>query len=96
MAHWRQTIPSAEGSISSSIHVRTDPTIGSFEELPAIGRAVKQMRAQLGRIWELLALWKRRHHDRKLLRSFSYRDIHDFCPTQMEAEAEMQKPFWQA
>ena len=56
----------------------------------------KRERPPLHRIWQVVVLWLRRQHDRKILRSLSLRDVHDFCPRHSEAEAEMNKPFWRA
>jgi uncharacterized protein YjiS (DUF1127 family) len=50
----------------------------------------------LERIRQVLALWRRRHQDRAMLRSLSPRQIADFCPRQADVEAEMHKPFWRA
>jgi uncharacterized protein YjiS (DUF1127 family) len=65
-------------------------------ELAAVDRVAQQTRSQLRRIRQVLALWSRRHKDRAMLRSLSPRDLHDFCPRNTEAEAEMNKPFWRA
>ena len=61
-----------------------------------VNRAAEQERSQLRGIWQVVGLWLRRGNDRAMLRSFSERDIHDFCPKGTEAEAEMNKPFWRA
>jgi uncharacterized protein YjiS (DUF1127 family) len=50
----------------------------------------------IARAWRIPSLWNQRRKDRLVLRSFSPRDIHDFCPRHTEAEAEMNKPFWRA
>jgi uncharacterized protein YjiS (DUF1127 family) len=55
-----------------------------------------QMRRWHARLWRLLSVWKRRSRDRAVLRSLSPQAIHDFCPRQSEADAEMNKPFWRA
>jgi uncharacterized protein YjiS (DUF1127 family) len=56
----------------------------------------RRERPPFHRIWQVVALWLRRRHDRETLRSLSLRDVHDFCPRHSEAEAEMNKPFWRA
>ena len=61
-----------------------------------VGRAAEKTRLQLGRIWQVLSLWRRRSRDRAMLRSLSQRDLQDFCPRLADAEAEMNKPFWRA
>jgi uncharacterized protein YjiS (DUF1127 family) len=58
--------------------------------------AAERKRSQLADIGRVVGQWLRRRNDRILLRSLSPRDIHDFCPKYSEAEAEMNKPFWQA
>ena len=58
--------------------------------------AVERMRLRFRGIWQLVGLWLRRRSDRTTLRSLSQRDIHDFCPREGDAEAEMNKPFWRA
>lgn len=58
--------------------------------------AARRKRPPLHRVWQVVALWLRRHHDREILRSLSLRDVQDFCPRHSEAEAEMNKPFWRA
>jgi uncharacterized protein YjiS (DUF1127 family) len=58
--------------------------------------AAERKQSQLRRVWQVVCLWLRRHSDRAILRSLSARDLHDFCPTYTEAEAEMNKPFWRA
>lgn len=65
-------------------------------ELPAAVDHAQQTFAQLRAIRQVVGSWVRRHHDRTILRSLSPRDLHDFCPRRSEAEAEMNKPFWQA
>jgi len=61
-----------------------------------VDHAAEGKRSQLYVIWQIVGLWLRRGKDRAILRSLSLRDIHDFCPRHTEAEAEMNKPFWQA
>lgn len=56
----------------------------------------EQGRSPLHRARQFVALWLRRRRNREILRSLSLRDVHDFCPRHSEAEAEMNKPFWQA
>lgn len=63
---------------------------------PALERVPEQVRSQLGAVSQVVSLWLRRRRDRAVLRSLSQRDLHDFCPRRDEAEAEMNKPFWQA
>ncbi len=58
--------------------------------------AVEQMRRWHVRAWQLLSVWQHRRRDRAVLRSLSPQAIHDFCPRQTEADAEMNKPFWRA
>lgn len=67
-----------------------------FQDDPAIARLLSQTRAQLGGAWELICLWRRRQRDRAILRSLTTRQILDFCPSEAEAEEEMNKPFWRA
>lgn len=62
--------------------------------VPAAVDRVQQACAQLRGIRQVLGSWIRRRNDRAFLRSLSPRDLHDFCPRQSEAEAEMNKPFW--
>jgi len=64
-------------------------------EVP-VDRAADRQRSQVRGIWQVIGLWLRRRNDRAILRSFSERDLHDFCPRHGEAEAEMNKPFWRA
>lgn len=65
-------------------------------EPPTVDHVTEQARARLRSIRQVLCLWLRRRRDRAMLRSLSLRDLHDFCPRYTEAEAEMNKPFWQA
>ena len=67
----------------------------SSNEAP-VDRVAERRHSPLRVILQVVALWIRRRKDRAMLRSFSLRDIHDFCPRDMEAEAEMNKPFWRA
>jgi len=62
----------------------------------AIRRLHSQMSAQLGAAWQLICVWRQRCRDRAALRSFSTREIRDFCPRETEAEQERNKPFWRA
>lgn len=62
----------------------------------SVDRRAEGTRPPLRGIWQVVVLWLRRRKDRAMLRSFSLRDIHDFCPRDTEAEAEMNKPFWRA
>lgn len=62
----------------------------------SVGHAAEKIRAQLGRVRQVLSSWRRRSRDRAVLRSLSQRDLHDFCPRLTDAEAEMNKPFWRA
>lgn len=80
------TIPNAAHAETASV---TQGRLNTHElsVAPTIGRWV-------ARIWRVLSLWNRRREDRSVLRSFSQRDIHDFCPRDTEADAEMNKPFW--
>lgn len=73
----------------------TTATHRSSNTIP--GDRVEERRHTLLRsVWQVVLLWLRRRNDRAMLRSFSLRDIHDFCPRHTEAEAEMNKPFWRA
>jgi uncharacterized protein YjiS (DUF1127 family) len=62
----------------------------------SLDHAAERTHASLRGVWRTVAVWLRRRADRAMLRSFSPRHIHDFCPRHTEAEAEMNKPFWQA
>ena len=73
--------------------------VGAARWIPAVRAAVDRVQqtfAQLRGIRQVVGSWIRRRNDRAFLRSLSPRDRHDFCPRQSEAEAEMNKPFWQA
>lgn len=59
-----------------------------------VGHVMEKRRRPLSGICQVISSWLRRRKDRATLRSFSVRDIHDFCPRHTEAEAEMNKPFW--
>lgn len=61
-----------------------------------VDHGAERRHALLRGVWQVVLLWLRRRNDRAMLRSFSLRDIHDFCPRHTEAEAEMNKPFWRA
>lgn len=70
-------------------------SVGQFQDDPiAAQRLLAQMRVQVGGVWQLICVWRRRHRDRAILRSLTPRQIRDFCPSEAEAEAEMSKPFW--
>lgn len=59
-----------------------------------VDHVAEPARPPLRGVWQVVVSWLRRRNDRTMLRSFSLRDIHDFCPRHTEAEAEMNKPFW--
>jgi uncharacterized protein YjiS (DUF1127 family) len=63
----------------------------SATRLPTLHRIYQESM----RIRQVLSEWQRRCRDRSVLRSLSPQSIRDFCPRLTEAEAEMNKPFWQ-
>lgn len=77
-------------SIASSVRDNRNPRRSAFEH------AVELSHSRICGVWRIVGLWHRRSKDRAMLRSLSPRDIQDFCPRHTEAEAEMNKPFWQA
>ena len=85
---------------SSPDHTMTATRAAAIRHLPptpiSVGHAAEKKHSLLGRIRQVLALWRRRHQDRAVLRSLSPRQVADFCPRQADVEAEMNKPFWRA
>lgn len=65
-------------------------------QFPPMEHVSEQAWSQLSAVSQVVSLWLQRRRDRAILRSLSQRDLHDFCPRHDEAEAEMNKPFWQA
>lgn len=91
MSSLNRVAPTAHRAVNAST-----ASARQFQDDPAVQRLLSQMRARFDGAWQLICLWRRRQRDRAILRSLTTRQILDFCPSEAEAEEEMNKPFWRA
>jgi uncharacterized protein YjiS (DUF1127 family) len=57
---------------------------------------IAHIRAPIAAWYSIALEWRRRARSRRQLRSLTPREIRDFCLDPMEAEREVNKPFWRA